>query len=84
MKERGTRKSVQGVVTSDKMVKSITVSVAYLVEHPKYGKRIRRRTKYYAHDEANEARVGDKVEISETRPISKMKRWRLVRILRRA
>ena len=84
MEERGKKKSVQGFVTSDKMVKSITVSVAYLVEHPKYGKRIRRRTKYYAHDEANEARVGDKVEISETRPISKLKRWRLVRILQRA
>ncbi len=84
MKDRGKKKSVQGFVTSDKMVKSITVSVAYLVEHPKYGKRIRRRTKYYAHDEANEARVGDKVEISQTRPISKLKRWRLVRILQRA
>ena len=84
MKDRGKKKSVQGFVTSDKMVKSITVSVAYLVEHPKYGKRIRRRTKYYAHDEANEARMGDKVEISQTRPISKLKRWRLVRILQRA
>ena len=84
MIERGKKKSVQGFVTSDKMVKSITVSVAYLVEHPKYGKRIRRRTKYYAHDEANEARVGDKVEISQTRPISKLKRWRLVKILQRA
>ena len=84
MEDRGKKNSVQGFVTSDKMVKSITVSVAYLVEHPKYGKRIRRRTKYYAHDEANEARVGDKVEISQTRPISKLKRWRLVRILQRA
>ncbi|MCD6404507.1 MAG: 30S ribosomal protein S17 [Planctomycetes bacterium] len=84
MKVRGKRKTVQGVVTSDSMEKSIVVAVERLVEHPKYGKRIRRSTKFFAHDEADEARAGDKVEIAETRPLSKKKRWRLVRILERA
>ncbi len=84
MKPRGKRKTVEGVVTSDKMQKTIAVSVEYLAEHPIYGKRIRRRTKYYAHDEAGEAKVGDKVEIVETRPLSKKKRWRLVRVVERA
>ncbi len=83
MKPRGKRKTVEGVVTSDGMNKTITVSVEYLAEHPIYGKRIRLRTKYYAHDEANEAKVGDKVEITETRPLSKKKRWRLVRVVER-
>ncbi len=83
MKVRGKRKLVQGVVTSDKMDKTITVSVEFLAQHPVYGKRVRRSTKYSAHDEANEARMGDKVEITETRPLSKKKRWRLVRILER-
>lgn len=84
MKTRGIRKTQVGVVSSDKMDKTITVSVEYLVEHPRYGKRIRRSTKYYAHDEAGEAKIGDKVEISETRPTSKKKRWRLVRVIQRA
>lgn len=84
MKDRGKRKTVLGVVTSDKMVKTIVVCVDRLVEHPKYGKRIRRTTRLYAHDESNQAKIGDKVEISETRPLSKKKRWRLVRIMERA
>ena len=84
MTVRGRKKIVQGVVTSDKMDKTITVSVEFLAEHPIYGKRVRRSSKYTAHDEANEAREGDKVEIIETRPLSRKKRWRLVRILERA
>lgn len=84
MTVRGKRKVVQGVVASDRMDKTITVSVQFLAEHPIYGKRVRRSSKYSAHDEANEARQGDKVEIVETRPLSKKKRWRLVRILERA
>lgn len=84
MTVRGKRKVVQGVVASDRMDKTITVSVQFLAEHPIYGKRVRHSSKYSAHDEANEARQGDKVEIVETRPLSKKKRWRLVRILERA
>lgn len=84
MKVRGTRKTAHGVVTSDKMDRTITVAVEWLVEHPRYGKRIRRSTKYFAHDEANEAKIGDKVEICETRPLSKKKRWRLLKITERA
>jgi len=84
MTVRGKRKVVQGVVTSDRMDKTITVAVEFLAEHPIYGKRVRGRTSYSVHDEANEAREGDKVEIMETRPLSKRKRWRLVRIVERA
>jgi len=84
MKTRGMKKHEIGVVTSDKMDKTITVDVEHLVEHPKYGKRIRRSTRYYAHDEKDEAGVGDKVEIAETRPLSKLKRWRLVRVIEKA
>jgi small subunit ribosomal protein S17 len=84
MKERTPRRTQVGVVTGDKMNKTIVVEVERLVEHPKYGKRIRRSARYYAHDEAREAKVGDKVEIAETRPISKMKRWRLVRVVGKA
>ncbi len=72
-----------GMVTSDRCEKSITVSVDYLVRHPKYGKYVRRRSKLHAHDENNEAKVGDRVEIGECRPYSKTKSWRLVRILKR-
>ncbi|GAB4159553.1 MAG: hypothetical protein Kow00107_08010 [Planctomycetota bacterium] len=81
MTERGRRKSVIGVVASDKMDKTITVRVERLVQHPKYKKFIRRWTALKAHDENNEARIGDTVEIMETRPLSKTKRWRLVRIV---
>jgi len=72
------------VVTSDRRDKTIRVTVSYTVKHSKYGKYIRRRTVLHAHDERNEAAVGDKVEIMLCRPISKTKSWRLVRILERA
>lgn len=83
MAERGHRKTEIGVVVSDKMDKTVVVKVERLVQHPKYGKVIRRFTKFYAHDEKNECKVGDKVLIIETRPLSKLKRWRVVRILER-
>jgi small subunit ribosomal protein S17 len=82
--KRGVRKTQQGRVTSNKMNKTLTVVVERLSRHPMYDKYIRRRTKLYAHDEKNEARIGDIVELMETRPLSKQKRWRLVRIVRRA
>ena len=81
MAERGTRKSVVGKVVSDKMAKTISVRSDRLVKHPLYGKYVRRWTVYKAHDEANEARMGDTVEIVATRPLSKTKRWRLARIV---
>jgi len=84
MKTRGTKKSEVGVVASDKMVKTIVVEVERMVEHPKYGKRIKRSSRFYAHDEKREAKVGDKVEIVETRPLSKTKRWRLARVINKA
>ncbi len=78
------RKRVIGVVVSDKMDKTIVVKVERFVQHPRFKKYIKRSKKYYAHDEKNEAGVGDTVEIEETRPLSKLKRWRLVRIVRRS
>jgi len=80
-KERGNRKTVVGTVESDKQDKTITVLSKRLRMHPKYGKYIHSSTKYVAHDEKDEAREGDIVEIMETRPLSKRKRWRLVRIV---
>jgi len=77
------RKTVVGLVTSNAMQKTIVVSSETFVQHPKYRKYVRRSTVYKAHDEKNEARVGDTVRIEETRPISKTKRWRLVEIVRR-
>ncbi|MCK9217370.1 MAG: 30S ribosomal protein S17 [Firmicutes bacterium] len=82
--ERGKRKGRIGKVVSDKMDKTIVVSIETLVRHPLYKKIIKRTTKFKAHDENNECKVGDKVLIMETRPISKEKRWRLVEILERA
>jgi small subunit ribosomal protein S17 len=82
--ERGRRIAVFGTVISDKMEKTITVQEDRLVKHGTYGKYIRRGTSYKAHDERNEAREGDQVEIAYDRPRSKTKRWRLVRIVRRA
>jgi small subunit ribosomal protein S17 len=81
MEKRRPRKRIVGIVSSDKMDKTISVKVEKLVKHPIYGKYVKRVTVYKAHDEEKKARVGDKVEITETRPISKTKRWRLVRIL---
>jgi small subunit ribosomal protein S17 len=81
---RGYRKTLRGYVTSDKMAKTIVVEVEDRVKHPLYGKVIRRTSKLKAHDEANIAGVGDLVLISETRPLSATKRWRLVEILEKA
>jgi len=78
------RKTRIGVVVSDKMDKTVVVAVETLVQHPLYKKTIKRTTKFKAHDENNECRVGDKVLIMETRPLSKEKRWRVVQILERA
>ncbi len=72
-----------GVVTSVARQKTIKVTLTYLVRHPKYGKYLRRRTVLHAHDERNECRVGDRVQVMECRPLSKTKNWRLVRILAR-
>lgn len=80
---RNRRHTEIGVVASDKMNKTRRVEVERLVPHPKYGKFQRRRTVCHAHDESNETRAGDLVEIMETRPLSKLKRWRIVRIVRR-
>lgn len=80
--ERNSRKVVQGVVVSDKMDKTITVLVETKIPHPVYKKRITRSKKYKAHDENNEAKVGDIVTIMETRPLSKTKRYRLVEIVK--
>jgi len=82
--ERSKRKHVVGVVTSAKMDKTITVKADRLVKHPRYRKYISRSTKHYAHDAKNEALLGDTVEIAETRPLSKLKRWRLVRVMARS
>lgn len=81
---RTRRKIRQGRVVSDKMEKSVVVSIENLVRHPLYGKRIKRTTRFHAHDETNDAREGDLVEIMETRPLSKTKRWRVVRVIERA
>ena len=81
---RRARKTYTGKVSSDKMDKTITVVVERLVKHPVYEKFLRRRTKLHAHDETNEARVGDTVEIEATRPLSKTKRFRLGKIIHKA
>lgn len=82
--ERNLRKERIGKVVSNKMDKSITVAVERKVKHPIYGKFVAKTTKFMVHDEKNDAREGDVVKISETRPLSKNKRWRLVEILERA
>lgn len=81
---RGVRKTLFGQVLSDKMDKTLTVGIERKVRHPVYEKYVAKRTKVHAHDEKNEARIGDLVEVMETRPLSKLKRWRLVRVVRRA
>ncbi len=80
--DRGRRKSRVGVVVSDKMDKTIVVSVVRRVPHPKFGKIIKKTTKLYAADEKNEAKKGDRVRVVECRPLSKLKRWRLVEVLK--
>lgn len=82
--ERRLRKERTGVVTSNKMSKTITVMIERKKMHPLYGKFIKQTKKFHAHDENNECNIGDTVKIMETRPISKLKRWRLVEILERA
>ena len=82
--ERGNRKTRIGKVASDKMDKTIVVAVETKVRHPLYGKTMNRTTKFKAHDENNEAKIGDRVLIMETRPLSKDKRWRLVEIVEKA
>lgn len=78
------RKTLTGRVLSDRMEKTITVQVERRYQHPKYGKYVLRTRRYAAHDERREAHEGDRVEIAETRPLSRTKRWRLVRVLERA
>ncbi len=84
MEERNLRKTRVGKVTSDKMQKTITVSVENHVKHPLYNKIVKKTYKLKAHDENNDAKVGDTVKVMETRPLSKDKRWRLVEIVERA
>jgi small subunit ribosomal protein S17 len=83
METRGIRKTKLGTVVSDKMEKTVVVRVERLVQHPVYKKYIKRRTTYKAHDENNEFHIGDRVEIIESRPISKDKRWRVLKLIER-
>ena len=82
--KRNLRKTRVGKVVSDKMDKTIVVAIADNVKHPVYNKIVKRTTKIHVHDENNECSVGDKVEVMETRPLSKTKRWRLVEIIEKA
>lgn len=81
--ERNRRKVRVGTVVSDAMDKTVTVSVERQFSHPLYGKGVKRTKRYHAHDENNEYRVGDTVRITETRPLSKMKRWRVIELIER-
>ena len=81
MEARNLRKTRTGVVSSNKMDKTVTVAVERKVKHPIYGKFVKKTTKFHAHDEKNEASIGDVVRIMETRPLSKTKRWRLVEVI---
>lgn len=82
--ERNSRKTLIGNVTSRSGDKSVKVTVPFKVPHPRYQKVINRKTVVHVHDEANETKVGDKVEIMETRPLSRLKRWRVIKVLERA
>ncbi len=82
--ERNLRKTRIGVVSSNKMEKTITVAVERKVKHPIYGKFLKKTTRFHAHDEKNECTIGDVVRIMETRPLSKTKRWRLVEVVEKA
>jgi small subunit ribosomal protein S17 len=84
VEERNNRKVRIGRVVSDKMDKTVVVAVENLMQHPVYGKTIKRTKKYHAHDENNECQIGDIVKIMETRPLSRNKRWRLIGIVRKA
>ena len=82
--ERAARKVREGTVVSSSMDKTVVVAIIERVRHPKYAKFVNRTKKLYAHDEANDANVGDRVRVMETRPLSKQKRWRVVEVLERA
>jgi len=84
MAERNLRKTRTGVVTSNKMDKTITISVRRRLRHPIYGKFVKKTNKFMAHDENNDCNIGDTVRIMETRPLSKNKRWRLIEVVERA
>lgn len=81
---RNLRKERQGIVSSDKMDKTVSVSIEWKEKHPIYGKFVSKTKKYHAHDEKNECHIGDTVRIMETRPLSKFKRWRVVEIVEKA
>ena len=81
---RNARKVREGIVVSNKMNKTIVISIVERVRHPKYAKFVSRTKKLYAHDETNDAQIGDRVRVMETRPLSKQKRWRLIEVLERA
>jgi small subunit ribosomal protein S17 len=84
MEQREAKKTQRGVVVSDKGDKTIRVEIQWMYKHPKYGKYLKKSTKFGVHDEKNEAKVGDTVEIAECRPISKTKTWRLVKVVEKA
>lgn len=84
VKERNKRKVCIGRVISDRQDKTVVVMVERRLRHPLYGKEMRQRRKYHAHDEKNEAKTGDRVRIMETRPLSRLKRWRLIEIVEKA
>ena len=84
MKERGIRKTLIGIVYSDKMDKTVVVKIERLVKHPRYKKYVKKGAKYKAHDEKNECHTGDTVSIIETRPLSREKRWRVKEVIRKA
>ncbi len=81
---RNGRKVREGLVVSDKMQSTVVVAVVERVRHRRYGKTVQRTTRLYAHDEANDAKLGDRVRVMETRPLSKLKRWRVTDVLERA
>ena len=82
--ERNSRKIRTGIVISDKKEKTVTIAIRQAFPHPKYGKIVRKTKKLYAHDESFNAKVGDTVKVMETKPISKLKRWRITEIIERA
>lgn len=82
--ERSARKVREGLVTSDKMDRTAIVTITERVRHPRYNKTVQRAKKLYVHDETNDLNVGDRVRVMETRPLSKLKRWRVVEVLERA
>jgi len=81
---RSVRKTREGLVVSDKMNATVVVAVVERVRHARYGKTVQRTRKLYAHDEGNDAKIGDRVRVMETRPLSKLKRWRVTEVLERA